>query len=308
MKQMLGYIWVNVGFYDDLGNLEYNLNPSKSSLIQADEFYVFSDNFDYSIVSENSQINTLLYPDDQFFTNLNLLFLSNNTVEYTFQSTDIITSLNDNSDTWILDDYFIDHELNLAQQGSIRDALELASSTTGIRFEEADSHLDAELYFYFADLATISEDNTLGVQVRLTPPELELDINSHVRNIDFDSYIIFDNQFLESNFSPGSKSFFVALHEIGHFLFLDHQDENVILDTRLDNDIHTVMTYNFGTDGTYPSDFAPLDRVVLNYLYGGDGINGEFGVYTITIRPKSRTGFYFRYHWLSKFWRAVFVE
>lgn len=112
-------------------------------------------------------------------------------------------------------------------------------------------------------------------------------INEYIKDIDYKGFIIFNDQLRCQNFShyqPGDYAYYLILHEIGHFLGLEHPNSNNIftnkkysLPLNQDHMDNTVMSYNLGPSQTYPSFFKEYDLAALHWIYGGDGIKNQFG-------------------------------
>ena len=68
-------------------------------------------------------------------------------------------------------------------------------------------------------------------------------------------------------YDEGSYGFQTMLHELGHTMGLQHPREgNVTLDASIDDQAHTVMTYNVGW--LYVSHLGTLDVDAMHSLYG----------------------------------------
>ena len=210
----------------------------------------------------------MLYSGSEEHTNW---IAGNNTIDYVFvTNSDALADLQQYG-------YSNVSFLNETQQNVIANVLTSTTHATGINFELADNGEEAELYFYIADL-----NDAAAVQFPVF--NYYLDVNNEVRETDLDSYIIFDSDYVNSEFSLGSYAYETILHEVGHFLGLAHPHEGDVLAEAFDHNSHTLMSYN--DSGVYYTDYRPLDKVALEYLYGGDGIGGEFGVYsTVTLEP-----------------------
>lgn len=82
--------------------------------------------------------------------------------------------------------------------------------------------------------------------------------------------------------APGTFEYEVILHEIGHGLGLSHPHEgDLTLVPDLDNNVQTVMTYNFGT--RFSTGPGVLDVQALQYIYGTDD---QFDGWTISAAQR----------------------
>ena len=190
------------------------------------------------------------------------------------------------------------YTLSSSQQDAVQRALDAASDATGIQFERAtvDSNNtlgviddEPELYIYFTDLDATGWGlpNIRFIMSRSALKYINL-MGLMIRSISYEMWTWMVTSLLMMIIYilifSGSWEYETLLHEIGHFLGLNHPHEDPVLDPWLDNNMNTVMTYNHG--GNYVSDYAPLDKVALEYLYGGDGIGGQYGYFqTSTLDP-----------------------
>lgn len=169
---------------------------------------------------------------------------------------------------------------NETQKTAAREILAHAANVTGITFVETSEREGnfADIHFASYDILgrrTIGNAWTYGSYT--TPDSGEL-VSSYTPSV----YVYLDNrEFLVENVSPhaGNQGYEVLLHEIGHALGLKHPfEDGVILSTSLDNSSHTVMSYTHLPGTPYYSTFQEIDLAALAYLYGGDGLGGDWGV------------------------------
>ncbi len=169
---------------------------------------------------------------------------------------------------------------NSVQTDAVFSILTDISKLTGIRFENTQSSGLADIHFAAGDLA---EANVAGL-CRSTF-DFDMDAAGTLTEYTADAYVYLDNaEFASINNAPlkGSSGYEVLLHEIGHALGLGHpfdDDPNDPNDPKLsptaDNTSNTVMSYNHV--GAYKTSFQSYDREALWFLYGGDGLRGNFG-------------------------------
>ena len=81
-----------------------------------------------------------------------------------------------------------------------------------------------------------------------------------------------------------------------------------VLAEAFDHNSHTLMSYN--DSGVYYTDYRPdRQELTLEYLYGGDGIGGEFGVYsTVTLEPNVIGENILRHEYIQKGDKSVLGE
>lgn len=161
---------------------------------------------------------------------------------------------------------------NANQQQAARAILAYCSSVTGIAFVETDSASLADLHFANEDLAA----NTTG----LYKAQWQADrIGDVLIGFGGEGYVFLDDgDFRQNNLAPraGNQGYETLLHEIGHALGLQHPFEGTVrLPSTEDDTLHTVMSYQ--SKGTAKSTFQSYDLLALNWIYGGDGLGGNWG-------------------------------
>lgn len=164
--------------------------------------------------------------------------------------------------------------LTVSQREGVRSAIAYVASVTGIMFEETTSLADQQMAFLGADilsrgttgLAAWSSEYTYLPPDKLTSytaeVEVFLDVLDWPENLDL---------------TEGTGGYETLLHEIGHALGLKHPFEgSPQLSGILDNTGNTVMSYT--QNGGAKSTFQVLDIDALYWIYGGDGLGGDFGL------------------------------
>lgn len=107
-------------------------------------------------------------------------------------------------------------------------------------------------------------------------------------NVGGDVWINRNASWVSADWQPGGDGYATLMHEIGHALGMKHPFDLTALVDTLDNEAHTVMSYNLapnslllsvsGNEWSYswttynlrPSTLMPLDIQALQYLYGAN--------------------------------------
>jgi serralysin len=166
-------------------------------------------------------------------------------------------------------------QLNASQRSSVITALEYISELTGIVFEKTESN-SADLHLFNGDIvdAGVAGHSKWNYQYTYSSSTKEIQgFNFNQANIVFDNV-----DYLHNNQNPtvGSYGYQLILHELGHYLGLKHPFEGPIELAGIDDkDNNSLMSYNKSTP--YKSEFSPYDLAALAFLYGGDGLGGEYG-------------------------------
>ena len=171
-----------------------------------------------------------------------------------------------------------------AQQNATHDALSYVESVTGIDFVETSQSSLAQFAFLNAN---VIGQNVTGITNWSV--SYSYDANQIITSYDADAEIFLDIVDYSWTLSPtqGSLAYETLLHEIGHALGLKHPFEGAItLPPSLDDTNHTLMSYTHA--GDYKSTFQQYDLDALWWLYGGDGLGGNYGInslYGPTLSP-----------------------
>jgi serralysin len=166
---------------------------------------------------------------------------------------------------------------NAAQQVQVRAILAYVAQVTGIAFVEVGSAAQADLHFANADvLNRFTSQNASSVNFTT--------VGSEAAGLTVDAWVyldVVDDAYDNLAPTPGGDAYDTLLHEIGHVLGMKHPDAGSVTlaaGTQLggDNSLTTVMSGNYTIAPR--TEFGLYDLAALQWLYGGDGLGGRYGV------------------------------
>ncbi len=195
--------------------------------------------------------------------------LAANTLTYTFNTTGIPSQGSGST------------AFNASQQAAVAAILAHVTAVTGINFVAAPTVGQADLHFSNCDLAGAT---VAGLCQTSRSYSFSGSGNSAtVISYTAEAYVYLDNaEFagVNSSLSAGGNGYEVLLHEIGHALGLQHPfDGPTVLPGAQDNTDNTVMSYTHA--GAYKATFQPYDLLALQWIYGLDGLGGNYGFNSI---------------------------
>lgn len=164
--------------------------------------------------------------------------------------------------------------LTASQREGVRSALAYVASVTGIMFEETTSLADQQMAFLGADILSSGTTGLAAWSSEYTylPPDK---LTSYFADVEVFLDVLDWPENL--NLTEGTDGYETLLHEIGHALGLKHPFEgSPQLPGVLDNTGNTLMSYTQSRGAK--STFQALDIDALQWIYGGDGLGGNFGL------------------------------
>jgi hypothetical protein len=169
--------------------------------------------------------------------------------------------------------------LSSLQQQCVRNALNYVHSVTGINFMEipAGPPQPQELVFVNASNTGIDVNgNTAPEGVFTEYPAAATDAGGNFTFLDIKNTIAFSTQYdYMNNLQAGGRGYEQLLQGIGQALGLKTPDLGALA-AGLDTTASTLMSENY--TGTAYTAYQPMDIEALNWLYGGDGILGQYGL------------------------------
>lgn len=156
---------------------------------------------------------------------------------------------------------------NSVQKDSARKALAEMTKITGVNFQEVADPAAADLFFGQASLS--------GTGVNRYHSSYS-NSGGTLTNYRIRSYVYLATGSRNQSPTVGTSGYETLLHEIGHAMGLKHPfDGTINLPSSQDNNNYTVMSYNRSTPR---STYAAFDITALRYLYGTDGLFGQYGM------------------------------
>ena len=202
---------------------------------------------------------------DKIIANWNYLLPTRTTLYFTFDCS--LGSVIDQATSEVLTAF------NVSQQSAATSILGYVASLTGLSFVETPSGTSADFHF---GAINISGATTAGLCSSTS--SYSYTTGEVLTRFSAEAYIYLDNVEFVSNNTPifGTSGYETLLHEIGHALGLDHPFEGVYpLSAAQDNTNNTVMSYTHA--GDFKSTFQSYDLLALTWIYGNDGLAGNYG-------------------------------
>jgi hypothetical protein len=167
--------------------------------------------------------------------------------------------------------------LTSLQQQCVRNALNYVHNITGINFNEipAGSSLPQELVFVNSSNTGTNPNGTVPQEGVFTEyPTVTTNASGAITALNIKNTIAFNTSF-DSNLQAGSSGYEALLQGIGEALGLTVPVAGYLTNVS-DNDSSTLMDQNL-TGNNY-STYQTMDIKALNWLYGGDGLLGQYGL------------------------------
>jgi len=229
-----------------------------------------SDQRDSPLRSGYSEIDSLIFDPDTI-VNWNMKISDDgNLIRYTYELSQDIPS-----------NYREVHNFSEEQKQYTDYALSYIDRFTGLNHTKENDPSRADLFFYNANLS----EGTSG----MSEASIGWTVNGRTGEIGestIQSFLFMDSDadMTSGGYGLGSYWYETLLHELGHALGLVHPHEGIVLSNSLDKTSVTLMSYS--SEGGPYSYFQPLDVQALHFIYGGDGIGGQFGAYSQTPATK----------------------
>jgi hypothetical protein len=164
---------------------------------------------------------------------------------------------------------------NASQKAAAIEIMNYTASVTGIVFAQVASGALADIHFGAYNL---SGSSTAGLTQSFE--QYSYGAGDVLTSYEGDAFVFLDNaEFaaINNSLSAGSPGYEVLLHEVAHALGLGHPFDGLYrLPANLDNTNNTVMSYTEA--GATKSTYQPYDVLTLRWIYGGDGLQGSFGI------------------------------
>ena len=167
---------------------------------------------------------------------------------------------------------------NASQRAAAIEIMNYTASVTGISFAQVASGALADIHFGAYNL---SGSSTAGLTQ--SSEQYSYSAGEVLTSYEGEAFVFLDNaEFaaINNSLSAGSPGYEVLLHEVAHALGLGHPFDGLYrLPANLDNTNNTVMSYTEA--GAIKSTYQPYDVLALRWIYGDDGLRGNFGINSV---------------------------